>query len=83
MGDFWKKGREEGGFPQILESFQQGFHRLLNRGAGQNIERIGVGRLDAGLNFIVGGGADHSGVVAREFRSREEGIFEMFLSGKP
>ena len=40
---------------------------LFDLGTGKDIEFVGVGRSDAGLNFIVGGGSNHGSVIAREF----------------
>lgn len=37
---------------------------LVNRGAGKDVEGIGVGWLDAGFDFEIAGGGDHGGVVA-------------------
>ena len=42
--------------------------RLFNLGTRKDIELIRVGRLDAGLNFVVSGGGDHGGIIAGEFR---------------
>ncbi len=33
---------------------------------------IGVGRLDAREDFVIGGGADHGGIVAGKFWGGEE-----------
>lgn len=33
---------------------------------------VGIDRLDATLNFVIGGGTDHGGVVAGVFKFREE-----------
>lgn len=40
----------------------------MDDGAGENVEVIGVGRLFAGLNGVVGGGGDHGTVVGTEFK---------------
>ncbi len=45
---------------------------LFDRGAGEDVEVIGVDRRDAGLDFVKGGGADHGSVVAGELQLREE-----------
>lgn len=37
---------------------------LFDDGAGKDVEAKWVGRLDAGGDFVKGGGADHGGVVA-------------------
>ena len=39
---------------------------LLDGGAGEDVEVVGVGGGDARCDFVVGGGADHGGVVAAE-----------------
>lgn len=45
---------------------------LLDWGAREDVEVIGVDGRDAGLDFVKGGGADHSSVVAGELQLREE-----------
>ncbi len=39
--------------------------------AGKNVKVVGVGRLFAGLNGVVGGGGDHGAVVGTEFEVRK------------
>ena len=57
---------------------------LFNLGTGKDVEFVGVGRFDAGLNFVIGGGSNHGGVIAGEFREWEiafetvEFCFEFF-----
>ena len=43
----------------------------MDDGAGKNVEVVGVGRLFAGLNGVVGGGGDHGAVVGTEFEVGE------------
>ena len=43
----------------------------MDNRAGKNVEVIGVGRLFAGLNGVVGGGGDHGAVVGTEFEVGE------------
>ena len=40
---------------------------LFNFGTGEDVEFVGVGRFDAGLNFVIGGGSNHGSIVAGEF----------------
>lgn len=44
----------------------------MNIDAGSDIEFVGVGGLDAGEDFVIGGGGDHGGVIAGEFGIREK-----------
>ncbi len=37
-----------------------------------NVEVVGVGGLDAGENFVIGGSGNHGGVIASEFGVREK-----------
>lgn len=46
---------------------------LRDGGAGGDVEMIGVGGLDASVDFEKGSGGNHGGVVARERLIREEG----------
>ena len=48
--------------------------RLFNRGAGEDVELVRVGRRDAGEDFVIGGGTDHGGVVTGELRLGEENL---------
>ena len=54
---------------------------LFDGGAGENIKLVRVGGGDAREDFIIGGSSDHGGVVAGEFRLREEyfGVCKVFL----
>lgn len=47
---------------------------LVDRSAGEDVELVGVGGLDTRENFVISGGADHSGVVTGELRLREEAL---------
>ena len=51
---------------------------LFDGGAREDIELVGS---DAREDFIIGSGSDHGGVVAGEFRLREEyfGVCKVFL----
>ena len=40
---------------------------LFNFGTGEDVEFVGVRRLDAGLNFVISGGSNHGCVIARKF----------------
>ena len=40
---------------------------LFDLGTGKDIEFVRVGRFDVGLNFVIGGGSNHSSVVAGKF----------------
>lgn len=39
--------------------------------AGKNVEVVGVGRLFAGLNGVVGGGGNHGSIIGAEFEVGE------------
>lgn len=39
--------------------------------AGKNVEGVGVGRLFAGLNGVIGGGGDHGAIIGAEFKVGE------------
>ena len=43
----------------------------MDNRAGKNVEVVGVGRLFAGLNGVIGGGGDHGAVVGTEFEVGE------------
>lgn len=43
----------------------------MDNRAGKNVEVVGVGRLFAGLNGVVGGGSNHGAVVGTEFEVGE------------
>ena len=45
---------------------------LRNLDARVDVEGIGIGGVGAVLNFEIGGGSDHRGVVARESDIREK-----------
>lgn len=51
-------------------------------GAGEDVEMVGVDWLDAGKDFVISGGADHSGVVAGKFRSGEENGWRGWVMGR-
>lgn len=61
-----------GRFPQGVGGFPQG--ELVDDGAREDVKVVGIGGLDAGLNFVVGGGTDHGGIVARETWFGEEAV---------
>lgn len=43
----------------------------MDNRAGENVEVVGVGRLFAGLNGVVGGGGDHGAIIGTELKVRE------------
>ncbi len=47
---------------------------LFDRGAGKDVKGVRVGGLNAGEDFVISGGANHSGIVAGELRVGEEEI---------
>lgn len=51
---------------------------LTDWGTREESEGIGVGGLDAGFDFVVGGGSDHGCVVARIAFVREEYFWGFF-----
>lgn len=44
---------------------------LMNNRAGKNVEVVGVGRLFAGLNGVIGSGSNHGAIIGAEFKVRE------------
>ena len=43
----------------------------MDNRAGKNVEVVGVGRLFAGLNGVIGGGSNHGAIIGAEFEVRE------------
>lgn len=52
----------------------------MDNRAGKNVEVVGVGRLFAGLNGVVGGGGDHGAVVGAKFEVREVDLVRFIKS---
>lgn len=43
----------------------------MDNRARENVEGVGVGRLFAGLNGVVGSGSNHGAIISAEFKVRE------------
>ena len=43
----------------------------MNDRAGKNVEVVGVGRLFAGLNGVIGSGSNHGAIIGAEFKIRK------------
>ena len=52
----------------------------MDNRAGENVEVVGVGRLFASLNGVVGGGSDHGAIIGAEFEVGEVDLVRFIKS---